>query len=363
MKITALLEKTLVWVIFSVTLLSSCASSGPNDFTIKTYTYLTGQYPLSLDAYLPETSVWGDKRPAFILIHGGGWTSGTRDEFKLFANSLASLGIVAVCIDYHFAPVPVTADNPRINDGRFPWPEQLNNAQAAVWWMRNHAEELKIDPNKIAAFGGSAGGHIASMLSLNAGYQPGTGVSSEVQALVTLWAPSDLLADHTTSSVVNESPLVTQIAYDPDNYQILQKNPQLLISPPLINDAIGMISNLLGTSVNYKVPSSAARELASPLYQIPYHTPIPTLMIHGTADKLIPAFQSIEACTLKNKMVENETQQNSHNAVCKLVLLNGEGHRLPSHLSDPLDPNSRPNKDILIDEFLSFAATWAQSSL
>ena len=110
---------------------------------------------LLLDAYLPPARE--APRPAVILLHGGGWTSGSRSDMGVAARELAMAGYVAFSIDYRHLDT-VTPQHL--------WPTQLDDAQRAVRWVRAHAEEYGVDPERLAAYGWSAGGHLAAMLGV-----------------------------------------------------------------------------------------------------------------------------------------------------------------------------------------------------
>lgn len=106
---------------------------------------------LMLDAYLPK----GAKLPAVLLVHGGGWKAGYRSEFAPMAIRLAQSGYAALTVSYRLS-------------GEAPYPAAVRDVQAALRWVRAHAEELHIDPQRIALAGGSAGGQIASLAGLTA---------------------------------------------------------------------------------------------------------------------------------------------------------------------------------------------------
>jgi acetyl esterase/lipase len=119
-----------------------------------TYGEVDGE-DLLLDAYLPPARE--APRPAVILIHGGFWTSGSRSDMGVAARELAKAGYVAFSIDYRLLDA-VTAQNP--------WPAQLDDAQRAVRWVRAHVDAYGVDPERLAAYGWSAGGHLAAMLGV-----------------------------------------------------------------------------------------------------------------------------------------------------------------------------------------------------
>lgn len=91
--------------------------------------------------------------PVVLLIHGGGWRSGKRHHMETFAESLVAAGYAAFTIDYRFAP-------------EHPYPAQLEDVRLAVHWLKSQAGTLGIDPARMAAWGYSAGAHLASLLVL-----------------------------------------------------------------------------------------------------------------------------------------------------------------------------------------------------
>ena len=92
-----------------------------------------------------------DQRPAAVFFFGGGWTGGTPTQFEQHAKYLASRGMVAAVADYRVKSRQGTTPKECVADGK-----------SAVRYLRNHAVRLGVDPNRIAAGGGSAGGHVAA---------------------------------------------------------------------------------------------------------------------------------------------------------------------------------------------------------
>lgn len=105
---------------------------------------------LLLDAYVPPAG--DERRPAAVMIHGGGWRLGDKASWQPEAEQLAARGWVAFSINYRL-------DEPAV------FPAEIDDAQAAVRWVRAHAEEYGVDTSRIAAIGESAGGHLAAMLA------------------------------------------------------------------------------------------------------------------------------------------------------------------------------------------------------
>jgi acetyl esterase/lipase len=142
------------------------------------------------DLYLPVDNPEGRRRPAVVIIHGGGWTSGDKGaarEFNIGTN-LALRGYVGMSINY----VLSTKDKP------VTWPQNLHDCKTAVRWLRKNADRLQIDAEHIGVIGGSAGGHLAAMVALTG---PSDGLeppgpygdySSRVQCGVVMYGASQL---------------------------------------------------------------------------------------------------------------------------------------------------------------------------
>ena len=135
-----------------------------------------------LDILRPKGSVVG--APVLLHIHGGGWVIGRKEEQGLpLMNYLASRGWVCVTANYRLSP-------------KATWPDHLIDAKSALIWTKRHIAEYGGDPSFIAVTGGSAGGHLASLVALTANdprYQPGfEGVDTSVQACVPHYAVYDM---------------------------------------------------------------------------------------------------------------------------------------------------------------------------
>ncbi len=125
----------------------------PPQFTdADTHVYKTiGETKLKLYVFKPQGHQPSDHRPAMVFFFGGGWTNGSPTQFEQQCRYLASRGMVAITADYRVA----SRQQAKVV-------ECVKDAKSAVRWVRGHASELGIDPEKIVASGGSAGGHIAA---------------------------------------------------------------------------------------------------------------------------------------------------------------------------------------------------------
>jgi acetyl esterase/lipase len=190
--------------------------------------------------------------PAVVLIHGGGWFYGSSFDFVPFSLRLAERGYVAVTVSYRFVPA-----------NRFP--DQVHDVKCAVRWLRAHADRYRVDPERIGAFGHSAGGSLACLLGMAGGQDKLEGDRGFKEQR------SDVCCVVCTSGL-------TDLAH-------LWANP----TPgwPGIGTKM-VVQGFLGGP-----PSKAGKryELASPITYACKASP-PTLLICGTKDALVPNEQS-----------------------------------------------------------------------
>jgi len=106
---------------------------------------------LELDLYRPIAA--SAPRPGLVFVHGGGWHAGQREQFSWHAEQCAQRGYVCVSISYRLT-------------GAAPYPACLDDCQRAVRWLRSRAGEFNLDPERIGAFGSSAGGHLVACLGV-----------------------------------------------------------------------------------------------------------------------------------------------------------------------------------------------------
>jgi alpha-L-fucosidase 2 len=218
-----------------------------------------GGVVLRLDASVPEGA---GPFPAAILVHGGGWVRGDRrtDVAPLF-QPLSDAGIAWFSIDYRLQADPL----------RFG--VAVNDVEEAVRFVKEHAKEYRIDPDRIALVGESAGGHLAAMAALNG--------KISVKAVVALYAPTNLVG------LVKDSDLI----------------------PDQIRDQVR------GTAIEGLLMARLSQ--LSPIEKVFAGMP-PFLLIHGTADAIVPFDQSRAMCA----------RMKSVGADCQLFAVPRAGHGL-----------------------------------
>lgn len=119
----------------------------------------TAQRELKGYVFEANSEVVGQRAPAIIFIHGGGWKKGSPKQFFDQARFFADLGITSVSIEYRLT----REDNITPKDS-------LADAKSAMRWIKEHAKSLNIDENRIIAAGGSAGGQLAAALATVDGF-------------------------------------------------------------------------------------------------------------------------------------------------------------------------------------------------
>jgi len=152
-------------------------------FRLSDLTFLAAARKEKLDLYLPNGPARQD-RPAVVFIHGGGFTGGDKAENRSASVSadLARAGYVVVSCNYVLGP--------KTKEGV--WPQNIADCREAVRWVRGHAKELGVNPDRIAVAGGSAGGYLALMVGLSddktgPGGDPKATVSAKVSAVIDMY--------------------------------------------------------------------------------------------------------------------------------------------------------------------------------
>jgi len=146
---------------------------------VDTQVYKTvGDRELKVRIHKPLDAKEGDTRPAIVLFHGGGWVGGLPRQFDEQSKYLITRGLVCIQPAYRLLSREDATQPPDIC---------IQDAKSAMRWVRSHAKELGIDPNRVAAGGGSAGGHLAAFVGLADGIddpQDDKTVSAKANSLV-----------------------------------------------------------------------------------------------------------------------------------------------------------------------------------
>ena len=192
------------------------------------------------------------ERPAVILIHGGGWISGDKQEFDGLCLMLARHGFVAATVRYRLAVSSVATTY---------WPAQIVDVQLAVRWLRMLAPSLRVDPQRVCAWGDSAGGHLAVYLGTHQTTHEG---------------------DVAASQMLNMSPHVSCVVDEFGPVDLTESR-----DAPLAGDLLTLFG---GTS--YEQNPALYRDF-SPTFAVTDQS-APTLIVQGNRDTLVPATQSTE---------------------------------------------------------------------
>jgi acetyl esterase/lipase len=208
-----------------------------------------GARSLRLDLYLPQRTA-GARLPVVVWIHGGGWRGG--DKARTRAPEVLGEGYVVASIGYRLS-----------HEATFP--AQIHDCKAAIRWLRAHADRYGLDPERIGAWGSSAGGHLAALLGTSGDVPELEGtvgehldLSSRVQAVCDFFGPADFLA-------------------------VLEPGAWPSAGRPASAESL-----LLGGPVAERVDLA---RLASPVTHVSADDP-PFLIVHGDEDRIVPLDQS-----------------------------------------------------------------------
>jgi acetyl esterase len=201
-----------------------------------TYRHVGGD-DLKLDAYIPAG---GGMRPGVMVIYGGGWILGSKELSAPLARQLAEQGFVVFAMNYRLAPF-------------HPFPAAVDDVQASVAWARDHAFDFGLDPARIGAIGGSAGGHLAAMLATLGEGPHDRG--SRISAAVSYAGPMDLHpAEFGPDSQIYLDAFLDCIGRPCDEATIVAASPISHVDP---SDAPIFLAN--GTADNLVPPDQAVR--------------------------------------------------------------------------------------------------------
>lgn len=244
-----------------------------SDIIYSQITSASSNRQLKMTLLIPQTK---GPKPAIVYYPGGGFTTAVHDKYIQMRMALAKAGFVVAAVEYRTVPDV--------------YPALINDAKSAVRYLRAHAKQFNIDPNRIGVIGDSAGGYVSQMMGTTNGedeFDVGdyTDFSSDVQAAVTIYGISNLMniGEGYSDAIqkVHESPAVTEA---------------LLLYGPAFAEFAG--KDILSD------PQKAMN--ASPLGHVKADMP-PFLIMHGSADKLVSPVQSEQlynALTKKGNKVE-----------------------------------------------------------
>lgn len=224
-------------------LLAAGSPAGAAQYTDIEYGRAGGE-SLRLDAAIPDGP---GPFAAVILVHGGGWTGGDKSGGPKKAyiaplhGPLQQAGLAWFSINYRLAP-------------KHPYPACLDDVLTAVRWVKAHAAEYRIDPDRIGLSGESAGGHLVALAAIRAD------TGARVAAVIPIYGRFDLTDQFQPGAVLR-----------------------------------GNTAALLGRAVLDETAHALARE-ASPLLHVKAGLP-PFLLVHGSADTTVPYDQSVQLQT------------------------------------------------------------------
>ena len=224
-------------------------AAGPDSVVYKTINTIE----LKLFVYTPDEMPSEDLYPAAIFFFGGGFVGGNVGQFAAHCRHLAEKGVIGITAQY------------RIKSKHNSTPQDaIEDAKSAVRWVREHAEEYRIDPARIAAGGGSAGGHLAACTGLVPGFEN-----------------------------------------DRENLEVSSRPDAMILFNPVVK--IPPLSDRFG--------GDEQAMKASPINFVGENAP-PCIIFHGTHDTLIDKYQILE---FQKVMKENGNY-------CEVVLFGDQGH-------------------------------------
>jgi acetyl esterase/lipase len=224
-----------------------------------------GDVKLNIYIFAPEGHKPTDRRPAMVFFFGGGWRSGSPKQFEQHCKHLAARGMVAMTADYRVSSRHETKAVACVADGK-----------SAVRWIRANAARLGVDPERIAAGGGSAGGHVAAC----------TGTLREF----------------------DESDEDAAISSRPNAMVLF--NPAVVLAP--IDGKLTLDEIRLGDL--HERMGVEPKEI-SPYHHVAKGAP-PTIILHGQADTTVP-YRTVELFAEAMKAAGND---------CRLVGYEGQAH-------------------------------------
>ena len=260
------------FVVFAGVAYSQHPPSIPTASQVEVYKRI-GDVELNAWIFNPPQHKAGDKKPAIVFFFGGGWRSGTPTQFTKHCEYLAARGMLAITVDYRVSSRQGVKAHHCVAD-----------AKSAIRWIRKNAKKLGVDPNRIVAAGGSAGGHLAASTALLPAHDDPADRRkiSPVPNAMALFNPALVLADI------------------PSEYELSEERKQ-----------------------------SLANRMGAPLESMsPYHHIIsgigPSIIFHGKADNTV-AYETVE-------LFQRAMQAKGNS--CTLVGYEDKGHGFFNYMRD-----------------------------
>jgi acetyl esterase/lipase len=249
---------------------ASLGAAAPSSITNIVYKTVAG-VQIKLDLFFSSAA---GTRPLIIWVHGGGWQSGDKSNCLPNRLNVTGRGYHVACINYRLS-------------GQAIFPAQIEDVKSAIVFLRTRAAQYRLDPQRFAIWGSSAGGHLAALAGTTSGEQlfttnPG---ASTVQAVVDYYGPTDLIALVLTPGYTSHQ--------SPDSAE----------------------SRLLGGPV---LDNREAADAASPVTYVSTGDPA-FFIVHGTADPVVPPQQS--------RLIRDALQ--AAGVTAQLTSLAGAGHGGP----------------------------------
>jgi len=254
----------------------------PREVVYKT----VGQVELKLHIFEPPQREEKVLSPAIVFFFGGGWTGGSPTQFYHQCDYFASRGMVAISAEYRV----------KSRHGTTPF-ECVADGKSAIRWVRANAAQLGVDPNKIIAGGGSAGGHVAACTGIIEGFE------------------------------------------EENEDRKISSKPNALV---LFNPAVDLVGIAKGAKAKERFAEVFnRRKEISPLHHVKKGAP-PCIIFHGTADQTVP-FEGVQRFCKAMKEAGN---------ICQLVPFEGKGHGFFNYGRDE-DNKSFQETVRAADKFLS----------
>ena len=265
-----------------ILVLSGLACTQPT-FAQRTYTTAqVGDRALRLELSVPKEE---GPHPLIVWVHGGGWVGGDHERMPPFTPYALDAGFAVASLDYR-----LTSEGGAWGDAPVCWPAQLHDCKAGVRWLRANAARLRLDPDRIYAWGHSAGGHLVTMLALTNDEPAFEGTvgddldtSSSVRAVVDFAGPTDLFRmneDHDR-----------RLGPGLDHDDVRSPESRLLGADQHGHSLETIRANRDSTDWPWKRLRLLCLS-ASPIEQVDEEDDAPLLIVHGAKDAIVPMPQA-----------------------------------------------------------------------